>query len=329
MAITQNTLSPTRLGVAPVPSRAGVTGGPSVRTTGSPARGAAAINAAAREKTAANQAAAAAQAATAAQTQQTANAAPSVRSLVGGSPVTQGAYETQAQTTLQGDIAGRQQAVAQQFQGGQSALDRSHASQTQATTLQAQQRQQQQAIAAQQAEQQAEIEARRMEQQAADAARRGEMELSASLQQQAEARRMTYISQLNGQTPPMAGAEGGGTVPAAASGPGGQEEAARTAAFARAKDRAGATARASVDTFRDVMAGQGKMGSSMEAGGIASLIGDAGGDINDFTRDELMMDVNRAADLEDRNYQGAIQQRGQNMGMQQSLLSLLKGGGAY
>jgi hypothetical protein len=148
------------------------------------------------------------------------------------------------------------------------------------------------------------------------------MQLQARLQAEGEQRRLGMLSTLRqsvdtGQvTRPIGGDE--------------QEAAARAAAFARAKEQAGSTATASLRALQDVLANSGRMGGSLEAGMTADVVGGAGNQVNEFTRDQLMMDLNRAADIGDMNYQGAIQQRGQNLGMLPSLASLISAsGGLY
>lgn len=141
---------------------------------------------------------------------------------------------------------------------------------------------------------------------------------SAQLQADAEARRISQLSAIQGSVLPTVSH---GTSLA------GDEAAARSAAFARAKDTAGQTAQASLKALTDVMANSGRMGSSMEASGISDIIGDAGGDINNFTRDELMMDLARAAEIADMEYQGGIAQRGQNLSQVPSLLGMISASG--
>jgi len=108
----------------------------------------------------------------------------------------------------------------------------------------------------------------------------------------------------------------------------GNEEAARTAAFARAKDIAGKTALSSLTALQNVMNNRGMTGSTEDARLTqAGLLG--GQDvINEYTRDQLGMDLNRAADIGDRVYAGNITQRGQDMSAKNSLLALINSAGA-
>ena len=170
-------------------------------------------------------------------------------------------------------------------------------------------------------QQRAQTEAQRLMQQAEAASKAGQMELAARLQQQAEQRRLGYLSTIKGSEPVVehwsmdAGAEG----------------AARTAAFARAKEQAGQTAVASLSALRDVIENRGLMGSSVEAAGTGAAIGGAGEAVNGYTREQLQQDLARAAQLSDIQYKGGIQQRGQNLSMIPSLMGLItaSGGMAY
>ena len=107
------------------------------------------------------------------------------------------------------------------------------------------------------------------------------------------------------------------------------ETAARGAAFARAKEMAAQTARASLSSLEDVSAERGLMGSTIEAGEQGRAIGGARADINDFLREELMSDTKRAENVRNLRYQGDITQRGQDLSRQQSLLGLLAGSRLY
>lgn len=183
--------------------------------------------------------------------------------------------------------------------------------------------QQQAEVARQQQEQQAVIEQRMAA--AADAARRGQMELAAKLQADAEARRLGMLSTLKttagGIAPPAVTHAGIGPT---------DEVAARGAAFARAKEQAGRTALSSLKALQDVVESQGLMGSSIEAARAGEIVGGARADVGDFTTEQLISDLNRAAEISDLSYQGGITQRGQDISLLPSLLGLITaGGGLY
>lgn len=146
-------------------------------------------------------------------------------------------------------------------------------------------------------------------------------QLNAELQRQAEARRLGYLSTVTGQQSPHVGDQVG---------PAADENAARAAAFARAKEQAGATALASVRSLQDIMANAGLTGSSVEGNAIAGAVGGGAGRINDYTRTQLMTDLNRAADIADRNQVLRVTQRGQDLSLIPSLMGLITAGrGAY
>jgi hypothetical protein len=141
------------------------------------------------------------------------------------------------------------------------------------------------------------------------------LQLRAKLNDDAYAKRLAALK----------GAGVGGIQPGVSGqgGPMGNEVAARNAAFARAKDRAGQTALASLTALQNVMSNRGMSGSTEEARGMSNSLAGGANIINEFSRDELMTDLNRAADIGDRNYQGAITQRGQDAAAKQSLLALI------
>ena len=107
----------------------------------------------------------------------------------------------------------------------------------------------------------------------------------------------------------------------------GQEDAARGAAFARAKEMAAMNARASMTALEDLGAEQGFTGSTMQAGEAGRVIGGARADIHDFIREQQISDTDRAREVANMRYQGGITQRGQDLGRQQqrqqAILSLL------
>lgn len=120
------------------------------------------------------------------------------------------------------------------------------------------------------------------------------------------------------------GSSGGGSATIGAN-----EEAARSAAFGRAKDRAGQTALASLTALQNIMAERGLTGSTVEGGATADIIGGAAGGVNEFTRDELMADLNRAAEISDRERSAGLTKRGQDLSYKQSLLGLMSASGLY
>lgn len=117
-----------------------------------------------------------------------------------------------------------------------------------------------------------------------------------------------------------------------------QGSAGSDAAFARGKDQAGQTARASLTALRGEMAGRGLRGSGIEAGEVGKTIARGAAGVNEFTREQAIQDAGNAADLAKQEYQGRITQRGQDIGVAQAnasrqqqqlegLLSLIGGRG--
>jgi hypothetical protein len=105
----------------------------------------------------------------------------------------------------------------------------------------------------------------------------------------------------------------------------GNEQDARAAAFSRAKDQAGKIARASLTSIAENMSSRGMTGSGLQNLRDAGAIQGAEEPLQELTRDQMMMDVNRAADISDMEYRGDITQRGQDLGSRQSYLNLLRG----
>lgn len=142
--------------------------------------------------------------------------------------------------------------------------------------------------------------------------REQQMQLAAKLQADAEARRLASFSSFVGTQPVV---QRTGVSP--------DETAARAAAFARAKDTAGQTAVASLKTLQDVMANNGLMGSSVEAGGIANLLDGAQGGVNDMTREQYIQELAREQQIQDSNFNAQVTQRGQTLSALPSLLGLI------
>lgn len=144
---------------------------------------------------------------------------------------------------------------------------------------------------------------------------------SARLQAEAEARRQQALLGLWNST---GGGVGAGPQ-VTRGGVGGNEEAARAAAFARAKDQSGRLATAGLKSVQDNMAARGISGSGIQDMKDAGVIQGAEAPLQELTRDQLMMDLNRTADISDQTYQGNITQRGQDMAAKQAQMQQLMG----
>ena len=143
-------------------------------------------------------------------------------------------------------------------------------------------------------------------------------EKEAALNQQIWNARMASLQRSAGSAPAV-----GGGAPVA------NEEAARAVAFGRAKDQAGQIAAASLQSLQNILNARGTTGSTEEARGVADIVGGAGSGLQEVTREQLLQDLQRAAEVADRNYAGGITQRGQDLASQQSLYSLAGAGRLY
>lgn len=137
----------------------------------------------------------------------------------------------------------------------------------------------------------------------------------------AESRYMSSINGVTNQSPSGGVQRNSGPIRDA-------EQASESAAFGRAKDRAGLVARGSLDSAQDVLAGRGLLGSGLESKAYQDVIGKGATDLTDVVRQQAVDSVDRAERRADTEYGGAITQRGQNMQQAQSMLSLIRRGGA-
>lgn len=137
------------------------------------------------------------------------------------------------------------------------------------------------------------------------ASERAILQARADLNAQSQAQLMGLLNSTGGSAGPQVARESTGGLA--------DDTGARAAAFARAKEQAGQTAQAALTGLRSAVEDRGLMGSSVEAAGVGAAIGGAGGAVNDFTREQLKQDLGRADQLADRNYQGNITQRSQDI----------------
>ena len=94
--------------------------------------------------------------------------------------------------------------------------------------------------------------------------------------------------------------------------------AANAAIFARAKDQAGQTAKASLQSLRESLGARGMLGSGAESGATADIIQRAAQGSDEITREQSIQDAGNLASNARAAYQGAIQQRGQDISAQQA-----------
>jgi hypothetical protein len=70
----------------------------------------------------------------------------------------------------------------------------------------------------------------------------------------------------------------------------------------------------------------GSTGRGLEGGGINDVLSGAAGGVNDFTREQLIQDLNRYSGIADRTYKGDIEQRGQDIDARKAIIGLLNSG---
>ena len=103
------------------------------------------------------------------------------------------------------------------------------------------------------------------------------------------------------------------------------EEAADQAAFTSARERTGATSLSAVRALRELMAGQGLHGSSVEAAGLGNVIGDARGTVGEVARTQAVRRSQRAGQRADRDVNAKLTRRSQDISRQQALQQLILG----
>jgi hypothetical protein len=95
-----------------------------------------------------------------------------------------------------------------------------------------------------------------------------------------------------------------------------QEEASRAATFARTKDNAANTARASLTALTGELQARGMGGAGYEGGQIGSTLAREANTIGEGDRQQAEEELRRAAEVANMQYQGGIAQRGQNLSTQ-------------
>lgn len=109
------------------------------------------------------------------------------------------------------------------------------------------------------------------------------------------------------------------TIPAQASanGPSGaQEDAARSATFARTKDNAANTANASLNGLSEALGARGMTGGGYEAGQIGGTLAREANTIGEGDRQQAESELDHAQHRADEQFQGEIAQRGQDLAAQ-------------
>lgn len=94
--------------------------------------------------------------------------------------------------------------------------------------------------------------------------------------------------------------------------------AATNAAFAGAKDKAGAMSRASISSLNDELGASGMVGSGAQVQGTRDIIQSGAGELGQVSRDLAGKQADQAADFAKTSYQGGITQRGQDIAAQEA-----------
>jgi len=89
--------------------------------------------------------------------------------------------------------------------------------------------------------------------------------------------------------------------------------AAQANIFARAKDRVGLQTAGSLASLRSALAGRGMLGGGAEVQGTQNILTAGQGQLGDTTREQAIQEGNRLTDFAKAGYEGAIQQRGQDI----------------
>ena len=150
-------------------------------------------------------------------------------------------------------------------------------------------------------------------------------EQQAKLQAEAEARRFNQFSPYFQSLFGGAGGQGGVTTPPREQYGGGAADAARAAAFARAKDMAAKIAQSGVTGLRNAMASRGIGGSGIEVGGTGEILGNATNQLGNVSQEQLIQDLEQQRHESDISYQGNITQRGQDIQAEQARRAALMG----
>lgn len=90
--------------------------------------------------------------------------------------------------------------------------------------------------------------------------------------------------------------------------------AAEAAEFGRAKDRIGKLGRGSMMALQEQLDARGMGGAGYEADATSQVLNEVTGQTGEVIRDQAIQALVRQRQVEDRNYQGDIAQRGQDIG---------------
>ena len=226
----------------------------------------------------------------------------------------------------------------------QAKAQRAHDLAMQQASIASQQQMQNTGIRAQQGQQTAQTEAQRQaagaantygtqsaftenaadERQAAQAAAAQRAESAASLAEREQANNRAREATM-AQYRELSGGGGGNT--GAGGGMMASEQAARDAAFARAKEQSGQIAQSSLEGLRNSLSRRGITSGGYANQQAAEALAPATDRLQDFTREGLIQDYNRAGQIGDRDAAAGLQREQMANQQKQSLLSLLTAGG--
>ena len=120
---------------------------------------------------------------------------------------------------------------------------------------------------------------------------------------------------MGGRTMPGGGGGGGTGTPVGDIAPI-DTTAADEAAFARAKDVAGQTGRASLESLRGLMGETGQLGGGAETQATRDIVESAAGQVGDVNREQAIQKSERGFQTALANQQAKLTQRGQDLGAQ-------------
>jgi hypothetical protein len=140
------------------------------------------------------------------------------------------------------------------------------------------------------------------------------------LQAAADQRNLSALQGLIG-----AGSGGAGGSPTDGGASAAQEDAARTAAFARAKDQAGLVGQSAMTALNNTMGARGLTGSGLAVNQAGGVINQGATMLGQQISDQAQSDVTNARQVASEQYQGGVTMRGQNL----SALSGLMNARAY
>jgi hypothetical protein len=93
---------------------------------------------------------------------------------------------------------------------------------------------------------------------------------------------------------------------------------AQAALFAREKDRVGEVGRSSLTALRSALAGRGMLGGGAEAKGTRDVITAGMRELGETGREQTIQEANRQNQWARTGYEGALQQRGQDIAARSS-----------